>query len=491
MESASWVCRRGGTDLSVPGAVKQATRWGGLEIGLRYALQFGVTVVLAHLVDPSAYGVVAMVLIFTALGNVFVDSGTGLALIQRQRTTVDEETSAFIINLAISGVMAVALIATSHAIAAFYGRPEIAAMCVALSVIFPLNALAVVPDALLTQRLRFQVRTRVEVGSSLASGLIAILLAWAGAGAWALVAQAISSIAMRALMLYLASAWRPSGRYRREDAISILSFGGYMLLAGLLDTAYNRLQAVIIGRLFSARELGFYSLAQNTQQAPTSFAAALLNRLGLPLLSAARHDLAEVRRVHRAALFMSLFAFVPLMIVLAVYASPIVSFVYGERWAPAGKLLSILALGAIPWPAHVLSLVALNAIGEPRLVLRVEVAKKTLAVALLLASAPWGIMAIAWSTVVTSGVSYLLNAYFVGDQLRYNAAAQARDLVPTLVTAGCTAAVAVACASWLPLSLAGVASGIGLAMLVHVSVGWLVSHPAVSGFLQLIPSRAR
>lgn len=477
--------------MSVPGAVKHATRWSGLEIGVRYVLQFGVTIVLAHLVDPSAYGVVAMVLVFTALGNVFVDSGTGLALIQRQRTTANEETSAFIINLAVSMVAMGVLIAASHAIANFYGRPEISAMCIALSVIFPLNALAVVPDALLTQQLRFQVRTRVEVGSSLASGAIAILVAMTGAGAWALVAQAITSIGMRALMLYIASGWRPSGRYRHSDARSILSFGGYMLVAGLIDTAYNRLQAVIIGRMFTARDLGFYSLAQNTQQAPTSFAAALLNRLGLPLLSAARHDLAEVKRVHRAALFMSLFAFVPLMIVLAVYASPIVDLVYGKRWAPAGPLLSILALGAIPWPAHVLSLVALNAVGEPRLVLRVEVAKKTLAVALLLASAPWGITAIAWSTVITSAVSYLLNAYFAGGRLRYNVAAQARDLVPTLVVAGCTGAVAVACAAWLPQSGVGVGGGICLALLVHVAVGWLVSHPAVSGFLQLIPSRVR
>ncbi|NID05216.1 lipopolysaccharide biosynthesis protein [Luteibacter jiangsuensis] len=477
--------------MSVPGAVKHATRWSGLEIGVRYVLQFGVTIVLAHLVEPSAYGVVAMVLVFTALGNVFVDSGTGLALIQRQRTTADEETSAFIINLAISVVVMGALIAASHAIANFYGRPEISAMCIVLSAIFPLNALAVVPDALLTQRLRFQVRTRVELGSSLASGAIAIALAMAGAGAWALVAQAITSIGTRALMLYLASGWRPLGRYRREDARSILSFGGYMLVAGLIDTAYNRLQAVIIGRLFTARDLGFYSLAQNTQQAPTSFASALLNRLGLPLLSAARHDLDEVKRVHRAALFMSLFAFVPLMIVLAVYASPIVVFVYGERWAPAGPLLSILALGAIPWPAHVLSLVALNAMGEPRLVLRVEVAKKTLAVALLLGSAPWGITAIAWSTVITSAASYLLNAYFVGRRLRYNGAAQARDLAPTLVVAGFTAAVAMTCAAWLPQSWVGIGSGISLALLVHVSVGWIVSHPAVSGFLQLIPSRLR
>lgn len=174
--------------------VRRATRWGGLEIGIRYALQFGVMIALARLVDPAAFGVVAMVMVFTALGTVFVDSGTGMALIQRQHTTDDEETSTFIVNLAISMVACIALIACATRIAAFYGRPELVPLCIALSVVFPLNGLAVVPDALLTQQLRFELRTRVELGSSLLAGVVAVGGAWMGWGVWALVWQAIASI---------------------------------------------------------------------------------------------------------------------------------------------------------------------------------------------------------------------------------------------------------------------------------------------------------
>lgn len=476
--------------MSAPHAVRHATRWSGFEIGIRYVLQFGVTVVLAHLIDPAAYGVVAMVLVFTALGNVFVDSGTGLALIQRQRTTENEETSAFFINLAIALVAATALIAGAPAIAAFYGRPDVARLCVVLAAVFPLNALAVVPDALLTQQLRFQARSRVEAGSSLFSGAVAITLAALGFGPWALVFQAIASIGSRAVMLYAVSGWRPRGRYDRGAARSIVGFGGYMLAAGLIDTAYNRLQAVLIGRLFSARDLGFYSLAQNTQQAPTSFAAALLNRLGLPLLSAVNHDIDEVRRLLRTALRMSLFAFAPMMVILAIYATPVVRLVYGERWLPAGPLLAILTVGAIPWPAHVLSLVALNAMGQPRLVLRVEVVKKAIAVALLVASAPWGLAAMAWSTVVTSLVAYLLNAYVVGSRIHYRPLAQLRDLVPTATATIAAAVVAWACVTWMPANLPCLAAGAALAGLAHLAVGWAVGHPAVNGFLQLVHPRS-
>lgn len=477
--------------MSAPGAVRHATRWSGFEISIRYVLQFGVTVVLAHLIDPAAYGIVAMVLVFTALGNVFVDSGTGLALIQRQRTNDDEETSAFVINLAISLVACTALVAGAPFIAEFYGRPEVARLCVVLATVFPLNALAVVPDALLTQQLRFQARTRVELGSSLISGAIAIILAAIGFGPWALVFQAIASIGSRAAMLYFVSGWRPKGRYRRDAARSIVGFGGYMLVAGLIDTAYNRLQAVLIGRLFSARDLGFYSLAQNTQQAPTSFAAALLTRLGLPLLSSVNDDVDEMRRLLRTALRMSLFAFAPLMVILAIYATPVVRLVYGERWLPAGPLLAILTLGAIPWPAHVLSLVVLNALGQPRLVLRVEVVKKAIAVALLLASAPWGLPAMAWSTVITSLVSYLLNAHVVGKRIGYDALAQLRDLLPTALATTGAAIIAWACATWLPPSLGSLFAGAALAGVTHLTIGLALGHPAVEGFVQLVHPRSR
>jgi O-antigen/teichoic acid export membrane protein len=477
--------------VSEPGAVKHATRWSAFEIGIRYVLQFGVTVVLAHLIDPGAYGIVAMVLVFTALGNVFVDSGTGLALIQRQCTNDDEETSAFVINLAISLLACTALVAGAPSIAEFYGRPEVARLCVVLAVVFPLNALAVVPDALLTQQLRFHARARVELGSSLISGAIAISLATMGFGPWALVFQAIASIGSRAAMLYLISGWYPKGRYRNEAARSIAGFGGYMLVAGLIDTAYNRLQAVLIGRLFSARDLGFYSLAQNTQQAPTSFAAALLNRLGLPLLSSVNGDIAEVRKLLRTALRMSLFAFAPMMVILAIYASPVVRLVYGERWLPAGPLLAILTLGAIPWPAHVLSLVVLNALGHPRLVLRVEVVKKAIAVTLLITSAPWGLPAMAWSTVITSLVSYVLNAYVVGRRIGYDALTQLHDLLPTALATLGASVIAWGCVVWLPSSLWTLCAGAALAGATHLAIGWALGHPAIDGFLQLVLPRSR
>jgi len=466
--------------------IRHATRWSGLEISVRYVVQFGVMIALARLIEPGAFGVVAMVLAFTALGTVFVDSGTGLALIQKQRTTADEETSVFMLNLAIGVAMALLLIASGPAIAAFYGHPELTRLSMAMAAIFPLNALAVVPDALLTQRMAFQTRTRVEMGSSLASGGIAIAAAWAGWGAWALVLQALSSIAARVVMLYTASGWRPTGHFHRDAARSVTRFGTYMLAAGLIDTAYTRLQAVLIGRLFSARDLGFYTLAQNTQQAPASFIASVVNRLGLPLLSSVRSDARESHRILRSGMRLGLFLFAPAMAALSVLAAPIVTLVYGDAWMPAGELLGILALAAIPWPAHVLNLVALNSQGHPHLVLRVEILKKSTGILLLVASAPFGLSAIAWSTVATSVLASFFNAACLGRVTGYGVRAQAADYGSVFIATIGAAGAAWLCRLYVPGTLSCVVAGCTAAGIVTMLAGVASGHPAIPTVRQIL-----
>ncbi|UPG91441.1 lipopolysaccharide biosynthesis protein [Luteibacter aegosomaticola] len=471
--------------------IQRAARWSGAEIGLRYVFQLSVMIGLARLVDPSAFGAIAMVTVFTALGTVFVDSGTGMALVQKQHTTIEEETSTFFLNLTISLVMCALLIACSPEIARFYGRPELQPFCIAMAFIFPLNGLAVVPDAILTQQLRFDLRTRVEVVSSIISGLAALIAAMAHLSAWALVWQALTSIGSRAALLYVVSGWRPRGRPSAVAIRAVTSFGGYMLLAGLIDTAYTRVQALLIGRRFSAGDVGQYSLAQNTQQAPTSFVAALLNRLGLPLLSSIRHDLSGARALLDAGMKLGLFAFMPAMGALAVLAEPTVAVVYGPRWSQAGAVLSVLALGSMPWPAHVLNLVAMNSQGRPRLVLHVEIAKKAIAVALLVLAAPYGLIAIAWSTVAASTVSFFLNAWFVGRLMQYGIVPQARAILWSLLPTGAAATLAWWCEGHLPSGLTSVIAAWLAAAGGALVVAALIKHPALTSVRRLMPSLRR
>jgi O-antigen/teichoic acid export membrane protein len=184
----------------------------------------------------------------------------------------------------------------------------------------------------------------------------------------------------------------------------------------------------------------------------------------------------------------SLFVFIPLMSVLAVLAVPIVRVVYGERWQGAGEVLAILALGTILWPAHVLNLVAMNAQGRPRLVLQVEIAKKTIAVILLVLSAPHGISTLAWSTVVTSFVAFFLNAWFVGRMMDYGILPQLRVLGVAAIPGAGAALVAWACERLIPESPWDLLTAIPASAIATIMLGALMRHPAIPVIINLLPN---
>ncbi|MGF6493025.1 teichuronic acid exporter [Luteibacter sp. 621] len=466
--------------------IRQAALWGTAELVIRYVVQFGTTIALARLIAPDAFGLVAMVLVFTAFGSVLVDSGSGMALVQRQHTTPTEETTVFVGNLAIALVVSALLWVAAPAIATFYGRPELTSFVKWMSLIFPLNALAVVPDALLTQRMHFRIRTRVELASSVASSAVAIVIAARGGQAWALVAQAISSIAMRALALWFFSGWRPAARPSLHAARSLWSFGGVVLLLGVMDTLATRLQAVVIGKLFPARDLGYYTLAQNSQQAPASFVAAVLNRVGLPVLARVKEDRAVLGKALRDGLLTSTLLFMPAMVMLGVLARPAVELVYGPAWLPAAPLLAVLALSTILWPSHVLNLAAINAIGRPALNLRLEFMKKGVAILLLALAAPHGVMAVAWSTVVASVAAFGVNTWYAGGLFNLGMRRQGTDLLYSISAAIPAGIVAHVTASRFDTPLMACAVGAVSGVACYLACCVILRHPALTPLIALI-----
>ena len=309
--------------------------WSALEISARYGVQFAVMIVLARLLTPADFGLIAMILVFISIGTLLVDSGFGTALVQRQRTTPNDETTVFAFTIGSSTVVAIMLWLAAPVIAGFYSQSELVPLTHLLMLVLPLGALASVPDALLTQRLDFRSRAKAEIIASLCSGVVAVVLAWHGFGVWSLAWQAIISIGMRALLLWLYSGWRPRGRFSMISFRSLFRFGGYMLASSLLDTISIRMQSLLIGWMFDTRALGYYTLAQNTQQAPASFISGILNRVGLPVFSSVADQPVKLLGALRLSLRIAIFLFVPCMIGIAIVAKPLIVMLYGVKWAPA------------------------------------------------------------------------------------------------------------------------------------------------------------
>lgn len=439
------------TDSTPPALETRAAAavwWSTLEILARYGVQFFVMVVLARLLTPDDFGLIAMLLVFTSIGTLLVDSGFGAALIQRQQTTADDETTVFIFTMVVGMATAAILALAAPTIAAFFNQPKLIDLTRVMAVVLPFGAFAAVPDALLTMKLDFKARARAEVVASLSSGTVAVALAMRGFGVWSLAWQGIVAIGLRGILLWAYSGWRPRGRYRCASFRLLFGFGGYMLLSGLLNTVAVRLQSLMIGKLFDSSALGLYTVAQNTQSAPATFMSRVLSRVGLPVFSTIAHDRKKLVAALRSSLRMAMFLFVPCMVGIAVVAHPLIEMLYGARWLEAAPMLSVLALGASLWPVHVLNLAAISAQGRSDLYLRLEIIKQAVCIALVLAFARWGPLAIAWSVLLAGLFSAVLNTYYSWRLLGYGCFAQLADQWPTIALSGVAAMLGWAVMHW-------------------------------------------
>lgn len=437
------------TTPSLTHRAAHAAWWSALEIAARYGVQFGVLIVLARLLTPADFGLIAMLLVFTSVAALLVDGGFGTALVQRQQTSADDETTVFLSGISIAIVVALILWFAAPAIAAFYNQPKLIPLTRLLLFVLPLSALAAVPDALLTQRLDFRARANAEIIASLCSGAIAVVLAWRGFGVWSLAWQAIVAIGVRALLLWIFSGWRPRGRFSTVSFRGLFGFGSYMLMANLLNVISIRLQSLLIGKLFDSRTLGYYTLAQNTQQAPAQFMSGVLYRVGLPVFSTVADQPAKLVGALRLSLRVAIFVFVPCMVGIAVVAKPLITVLYGVRWAPAAPLLSVLSVAAMFWPLHVLNLAAIGARGRSDLVFKLEVVKRIVSIGLIVAFSYRGAMAIAWAVLASSVFGMVVNTWYSHKLLDYGVLAQLRDQSATLLLSALAAGVAWLASHWL------------------------------------------
>ena len=409
-----------------------ATLWSGADILMRQGLQFGISIALARLLSPEEFGTIALLYLFTGIASAFVDSGFSSALIQRQDITHTDESTVFWFNLAIGALVTLSLWTAAPLIAGFFVLPVLLPLTGLLALNIFLSALGSIHGTLLTKHLNFRVQMKIGAFTSLISGAISITMACYGYGVWALAAQTVVATSLGTLLLWCISPWRPALVFSKKSVRELFGFGGYMLASSLLDIIYNRSYTILIGHFFGVRELGFYNRADGTKQLPVGVLTNILSRVALPIFSKAAQDKAQLRRGVQLALRGMMLINVPLMLGIAATAEPLVLTLFGTQWLPAVPFLQVLSLGAVLWPLHVINLNVLMAQGHSHLFFRLEVIKKILGTALLVAGTFYGVMGIAWGQVIFGVLAFVINAYYSQRFLDYGVFSQTRDFLATL-----------------------------------------------------------
>lgn len=410
-----------------------AAKWSALDVFMRQGAQFVITIVLARILVPEDFGVIAMLSMFTGVAGVFIDNGFSAALIQRQNTTNADESTVFFFNLGMGAVTALLLCAAAPWIATFFKLPVLKYLSYAMAFSLFVGAFGSIHTTLLSKEMNFKTTAKVGVVSSVVAGALAIYMASQGYGVWSLAGHTVVSGIVTALLLWLWHPWRPAWIFSFDSLRSFFRFGGYEMASTLLDVFATNLYFVIIGKMYSVRDVGFFSRARNTQLMPVTLMMGIIQRVAYSAFSSVSEDKARLVRGLRQAQAVSMFMNIPIMVGVIILAEPLVLTLFGDQWLPCVPILQVLGLGGILWPLHILNLNILKAQGQFGLKFRIEVIKKVFAISLTVAASYYGVMAIAWAQVVLSVLGYFVNTHYTKVLLGYSGLKQLRDLAMNFV----------------------------------------------------------
>ena len=410
--------------------------WSFLERFGQQGIQFVITIILARLLLPEEFGLIAMLAIFIAIAQSFIDSGFGSALIQKKNATHVDECSIFYFNIFVGFLAAGLLCLAAPWIAGFYNQPLLVPLTCALSLNLIINAFGLMQTTLLTKHIDFKTQLKISVIATVISGTIGVAMALNGFGVWSLVAQSLGNNLFRTALLWFFNTWRPSLVFSFRSLRTMFAFGSRLLASGLLDTVFANIYLVVIGKLFSPMALGFYSQGKRIQELPVANISGIVSRVTFPVFSSVQGDKPRLKRGVRKALALLVMINFPMMVGLAIVAKPLVLVLLTEKWIPCVPYLQLLCVVGMLYPVHLINLNVLKAQGRSDLFLRLEILKKILIVIAIAVTYRWGIIAMIYGQIATSCLAYFLNAYYTGKMLDYPITEQIQDLIPSLALAG-------------------------------------------------------
>jgi len=440
--------------------------WRFLERCGAQGVTFIVSIVLARLLDPTVYGTVALVTIFTTIMQVFVDSGMGNALIQKKDADDLDFSSVFYFNMAMCSVLYLIMFFAAPFIASFYRMPELTAIVRVLSFVVVISGVKNVQQAYVSRHLMFKRFFFSTLGGTIGAAVIGIAMAYLGFGVWALVAQMLFNAAVDTTILWITVKWRPKKMFSFQRLKSLFSYGWKLLASSLIDTVYNDLRQLIIGKKYSSGDLAYYNQGKKFPQLIVTNINTSIDSVLLPTMSKAQDDMAAVRSMTRRAIKTSTFLMMPAMIGLAVCAEPLVQLILTEKWLPCVLFLRIFCITYAFYPIHTANLNAIKAMGRSDLFLKLEIIKKTVGIIAILITMWISVQAMAYSFLVTTILNQIINSWPNKKLLNYIYLEQVKDMMPQiLLSLGMGAAIYAV--SFLHLSAS-------LTLLIQIPLGVLV-----------------
>lgn len=404
--------------------------WTGIERLGTQVIQFVIGIIIARVLLPRDYGLIGMLAIFMGIAQAFLDSGFSNALIQKKDRNAVDYSTVFYFSIVIGCILYVILFLSAPYIAKFYHQPILTLIIRVYMLTLVINGLAIVHTAKLTINLDFKSQAIISIISIICSGSVGIFLAYNNYGVWALVWQGITSALIKAILTWIFCKWIPLLKFSNDSFRRLFSFGSKLLVSSLINNIYSNISTLVIGKVFQASDLGFFTRANQFCQLPTQTITNVVLKVNFPILSQLQDDNEKLLSAYTSLLRTPVYLLYPVLFGLSLLSKPLIIILLGEKWIEASYLIPILAFGCLWDPLTNVNLNLLYVKGRSDLVMKLEFIKKPIAFVMLLCAIPFGLKGMCISISLYSFIAFCFNCFYTKKILNYGFCKQFNEILP-------------------------------------------------------------
>jgi O-antigen/teichoic acid export membrane protein len=393
-------------------------------------ISFAVSIVLARLIMPEEFGLIGMLAIFMGIGSALFNGGLTSSLIRSQECTQEDYSTVFFFNFAGSILIYGILFIAAPWIAEFYHQPTLTNITRVYGLTFILAAFGTVQNTILTRELKFKKQAVISLPALVISSLVGLVMAYLNYGVWSLVASALVNTFFTSLFLWFNTNWYPKLIFSKEKFSQHFHYGYKLTISSILDTIFTNIYQIVIGRFYSAAQVGYYTRANTLMMLPVGNVSGALNKVIFPLFSKVQDDLPRFRNAYKQIMQMVLFIITPIIVLMGLLAKPLIVLLFTDKWLPVVPIFQIICFTGILYPIHLYNLIVLQVKGRSDLFLKLEVVKKVLSAIILIISFFYGFYALLWGQLIFSILALLINTHFAGRMLEYSMSQQIIDISP-------------------------------------------------------------
>lgn len=412
---------------------KKGLYWSFFNQFSNYGMQFCIGIVMARLLSPSDYGITALPGVFMAIAGIFQDSGMTGALIRKEKIEEKDYSTLFIYSIAMGIFMYTALFIASPWIADFFHTPVLIPLIRVTALTFLWGPVSTVQYVILKRKLDFKTPTKISIVTKIFSGVVGITLAYMGYGLWALVISGVLSGFLGLLIVVYVVKWYPKTGWSKDSFKYLWNYGNKMLASSLLDTAYNNITPVFVGKYYSPADLGIYNRANGYAAMPSQNITGVIQNVTFPVLSKMLNDNKGLARNYRRMIRTTAFIVFPIMFMLSALARPLIITMITAKWESCIILLQLMCFSMMWYPVHSLNLNLLQVKGRTDLFFRLEIIKKILGISILTITLPQGLIIFCIGSIISSILSLFINTYYTGKLINVGFLKQMKDLIPILL----------------------------------------------------------